>query len=103
MLGTPTPAQDGSGLTQAYEALVHTTSSDGFNTPNAWYLGQGLNPQTFGIGTQDPNGDGLLNWQEYLYGTQPDSLGRICRVGERAKRDERNSMKNQRQKHEEMQ
>jgi len=73
ILGTPVMATDGSGLTQAYEALVHTTSSDGFNTPNAWYLGQGLNPQTAAIGTQDPDGDGLQNWQEYLYGTNPQT------------------------------
>jgi hypothetical protein len=71
VLGTPVMALDGSGLTQAYEALVHTNSSDGFGTPNAWYLAQGLNPQTAHIGTQDPDGDGLLNWQEYLYGTNP--------------------------------
>jgi len=71
VLGTPLMASDGSGLTQAYEALVHTNSSDGFSTPNAWYLAQGLNPQTANIGMQDPDGDGLLNWQEYLYGTNP--------------------------------
>ncbi len=73
VLGTPAMAGDGSGLTQAYEALVHTCSSDGFGTPNAWYLAQGLNPQTAAIATQDPDLDGLLNWQEYLYGTNPQA------------------------------
>lgn len=41
---------------------------DGYSTPNAWYLAQGLNPQTPGIGSTNLNGSGLANWQEYLYG-----------------------------------
>jgi hypothetical protein len=64
-------ASDGSGLTVAYENLINSAfSSDGYGTPNAWYLWQGISPIT-GIGTNDPDGDGLLNYQEYLYGTNP--------------------------------
>jgi hypothetical protein len=72
LLGTPLLASDGSGLTVAYEHLISAAfSSDGYGTPNAWYLWQGLNPRISGIGTNDPDGDGLLNYQEYLYGTNP--------------------------------
>ncbi len=72
LLGTPLPASDGSGLTLAYENLISAAfSSDGFGTPNAWYLWQGLNPKIPGIGSADSDGDGLLNYQEYLYGTNP--------------------------------
>jgi len=67
-----TPAQDGSGLTIAYENLIsHGSWSDVHGTPLAWYIWQGLNPQTPGIATQDPGQDGLANWQKYLYGANP--------------------------------
>ena len=72
ILGGPQPASDGSGLTVAYEQLVSTNLyADAHQTPTAWYIWQGLNPQTPGIGTQDLNGSGLLNWQDYLYGSNP--------------------------------
>jgi hypothetical protein len=73
MLGTPLLATNGGGLTVAYENLISTNySSDGFGTPNGWYLSEGINPQISGVGTNDPDGDGLLNWQEYLYGSNPE-------------------------------
>jgi hypothetical protein len=72
LLGTPLLASDGSGLTVAYERLISSAfTSDGYGTPNAWYLWEGINPESSGVGIADPNGDGLLNWQEYLYGTNP--------------------------------
>ena len=66
-------ALDGSGLTVAYENLISTNAiGDTNGTPTAWYLNEGLNPQTIAnIGIQDPDLDGLLNLQEYLYGTNP--------------------------------
>ena len=57
-------ASDGSGLTTAYENLLGSV-------PPAWYLNQSLNPVTRSLATQDPNGNGLQNWQEYLYGANP--------------------------------
>jgi hypothetical protein len=72
MLGTPLIATNDGGLTVAYGNLISTNiSSDGFGTPNAWYLSEGINPQMSGVGTNDPDGDTLLNWQEYLYGSNP--------------------------------
>ena len=70
---------DGDSLPDAYEILVsHTAScgydfvsSDGYGTPDGWYLLHNLNPLTSGIGGQDANLDGLANWQEYLYGSDP--------------------------------
>jgi hypothetical protein len=73
ILGTMLLANDGSGLTVAYEHLVGSAlSSDNYGTPNAWYLQNDLNPLIPGIATQDPDQDGLLNWQEYLWGTNPN-------------------------------
>jgi hypothetical protein len=83
VLGTMQPAADGSGLTTAYENLVSSAfSSDGYGTPNAWYLQNDLNPLTLGIGNQDPALNGLSNWQEYQYGTAPQgSTGFTIWVG----------------------
>jgi hypothetical protein len=47
------------------------TFSDGYGTPDSWYWMAGLNPHVPGIGGMDFDGDGLLNYQEYLYGTSP--------------------------------
>lgn len=72
ILGTMWTTNYVSGLTVAYEHLVGSTlSSDGYGTPNAWYLQNDINPRTSGVGSQDPNQDGLANWQEYLWGTDP--------------------------------
>jgi hypothetical protein len=74
ILGTP-QSSSGSGLTDAYELLVLKTDpngpqSDSEGVPFAWYAINGLSPNNGGA-TQDPDQDGLLNYQEYLYGTQP--------------------------------
>ena len=72
ILGTP---QDysGDGLTDAYELLVakinpYGSQFDGYGVPYAWYAENGLSLQS---ATQDPDMDGLLNYQEYFYGTRP--------------------------------
>ena len=47
------------------------TNCDGYFTPPAWYVQYGLNPLSPGIGAQDANADALLNYQEYLWGSDP--------------------------------
>jgi hypothetical protein len=46
---------------------------DGFGTPPAWYVQHGLDPLSPDIGTQDADHDGLINRQEYLSGTDPQT------------------------------
>jgi len=75
ILGTPQDSS-GSGLTDAYELLVLQTSpygpqSDSYGVPYAWYAQHGLTTLTNGLATADPDQDGILNYQEYLYGTNP--------------------------------
>jgi hypothetical protein len=69
LLGKPDDANR-DGLTDAYDRLVtHTNQISGASgVPYAWYLQNGLDPNS---GTQDPDLDGLLNFQEYLFGTRP--------------------------------
>jgi hypothetical protein len=75
ILGTPQDS-DGDGLTDAYELLVSHTSptnaySAGDGIPDAWKVLWQI--PTTGSATQDPDLDGLLNLQEYLWGTNPRS------------------------------
>jgi hypothetical protein len=75
ILGTPQDSS-GSGLTDAYEWLVLQISpygpqSDSYGVPYAWYAQHGLTTLTNGLATADPDLDGILNYQEYLYGTNP--------------------------------
>lgn len=72
ILGTPQDTS-GAGLTDAYELLVAKVNPDGsqydnYGVPYAWYAQNGLSAQS---ATQDPDQDGLLNYQEYFYGTKP--------------------------------
>ena len=71
-LGTPQDTS-GMGLTDAYEWLVlhispYGSQTDAYGVPYAWYAMNGL---SIGSATQDPDHDGLLNYQEYFYGTKP--------------------------------
>jgi hypothetical protein len=75
ILGTPQDTS-GFGLTDAYEELVlHINPSgpqtDAYGVPYAWYAQHGLTSITNGLATADPDQDGILNYQEYLYGTNP--------------------------------
>lgn len=76
MLGTPYMSNSYDGLTDAYEWLVLQINPEGsqFDTngvPYAWYAENGLIPLTGNLGSQDPDADGLLNYQEYFYGSRP--------------------------------
>jgi hypothetical protein len=76
ILGTP-QSSCACGLTDAYLSLVAKVSpaagaEDGYGVPYAWYAENGLVPITSGLATTDSDGDGLLNYQEYLYGTKPN-------------------------------
>jgi hypothetical protein len=75
VLGTPYSSCT-CGLTDAYLALVAKVppglTTDGYGVPYAWYAQNGLVPITSALATQDPDRDGLLNYQEYQYGTRPN-------------------------------
>jgi hypothetical protein len=76
VVGTPYTSNPGVGLTDAYELLVLQISpngpqSDSYGVPYAWYAQHGLASLTDGLATSDPDQDGILNYQEYLYGTNP--------------------------------
>ena len=73
ILGTPLDSNL-DGVTDAYSLLVAqidpaVPQSDGYGVPYAWYVQNRLNPN--GAATLDPDLDGLLNYQEYFYGTKP--------------------------------
>ena len=73
ILGTPLDSNN-NGVTDAYEDLIshtdpHSTNQTDTNgVPIAWYIQNGLDPSS---GMQDTDGDALLNYQEYLFGTNP--------------------------------
>jgi hypothetical protein len=73
IMGTP---QDysGDGVTDAYELLIdhispQSSQTDGYGVPYAWYIQNGLSVSSALL---DPDQDGLPNYQEYFYGTNPD-------------------------------
>jgi hypothetical protein len=76
-LGYVTNDPCGEGIGIAYKrSVAHVDpsfcglSTDGLGTPDGWYLAHGITP-TLGIGGQDPNGNGIPNYQEYLRGGDP--------------------------------
>jgi hypothetical protein len=78
ILGNAEIDSDGDGLPDAFESLVSHTNpqnpySSGDGIPDGWKILWGFDPSTIGLGSQDPDYDGLSNWQEYLWGTNPQS------------------------------
>lgn len=45
--------------------------SNGDGVPDDWYNQYGMNPLTPGLGNLDSDGDGISNWEEYLFDTNP--------------------------------
>ena len=68
---TPMAVEVGERTNSLFLRAVAWGECDGYGTPWAWYVQHGLYPLADGIGTQDPDHDGLLNWQEYRYGSDP--------------------------------
>ena len=54
--------------------------SDGDGMPDAWELQYGLNPLNPADATQDLDGDGSTNLEEYLAGTNPTQAGSVLRI-----------------------
>jgi hypothetical protein len=72
-LGTPLDS-NGDGITDAYSQLIAhidpnaPPQSDAYGVPYAWYIENGLDVSSALL---DPDQDGLVNYQEYQYGTRP--------------------------------
>jgi hypothetical protein len=50
-----------------------STDYDSYGVPLSWYVMEGLYSLMPGLATQDTGQDGLVNWQKYLYGANPQS------------------------------
>jgi hypothetical protein len=57
---TPITVPVGDRTNSLFFRAIYWSNCDGFATPAAWYR-------------QDPDHDGLLNWQEYLWGGDPQA------------------------------
>jgi hypothetical protein len=70
---TPTTVSVGERTNSLFFRARVWSDCDGYGTPAAWYVQHGLNPLAAGIAIQDPDHDGLLNRQEYLWGSDPQA------------------------------
>jgi hypothetical protein len=60
-----------SGRATAFVAVTTLADSDGDGTPDEWEARYGLASGNSADGQLDTDGDGMLNWQEYIAGTDP--------------------------------
>jgi hypothetical protein len=67
--GTPTPGP---------QPLLVDTDADGM--PDYWEIQYDLDPNNSADRLLDRDGDGLLNWEEYVAGTDPTDPGSVLRV-----------------------
>ncbi|HXJ56283.1 MAG TPA: lamin tail domain-containing protein [Verrucomicrobiae bacterium] len=59
------------GMASSVAVLTVLADSDGDRLPDIWEIAYQFDPNAPGDGTNDPDGDGLSNRQEYLAGTDP--------------------------------
>ncbi len=64
------PSDVGGWLTVVSGTPLKDTDYDGM--PDAWELASGLNPNNSEDGSQDRDGDGYTNLEEYLNGAEPE-------------------------------
>jgi CotH kinase protein/Lamin Tail Domain/Chitobiase/beta-hexosaminidase C-terminal domain/Concanavalin A-like lectin/glucanases superfamily/Immunoglobulin I-set domain/Bacterial TSP3 repeat len=57
------------GLLSPRATLTVVMDTDGDGLPDDWESAHGMNPNDPGDGTEDSDGDGLTNWEEYVAGT----------------------------------
>jgi hypothetical protein len=68
---TATEVSVGERTNSLFFWAVSLGTRDIHSVPWAWYVEHGLSPLGPGIGLGDADGDTLLNWQEYQWGSDP--------------------------------
>ena len=71
-----------SKLIAALNANLPLADTDGDNMPNAWETAHGLDLYNPSDATEDPDGDGQSNRDEYFAGTNPRDAASVLRVTE---------------------
>lgn len=69
-----------STLTSQFYKVVRIPPNEGFNgdvIPSGWAVDNGLNPVDSSLDSEDPDGDGYVNLEEYLNGTDPNSANTL--------------------------
>ncbi|HXI83470.1 MAG TPA: thrombospondin type 3 repeat-containing protein [Verrucomicrobiae bacterium] len=70
----------GGALVYSSLLLDPNQSTAGDGIPNGWKLSHGLDPFDPNLGSEDADGDGLSNLQEYLAGTDPTNSASAFRI-----------------------